>query len=114
MVNTLSYIFRIYRAALHLAYTYLKCSSYAMRALANDTASMRPHKVCEDIESMMDPLLTSIKILIYYPVYTMYRVHKFRNLTLIKATRKWERLQLHTSNPYRLYDAVVAREPYGF
>ena len=108
MVNSVIYIFRIYRAAFHLAYTYIKCSSYAMKALANDTMFMRHHRVCEDIESMMDALLTSLKILIYYPIYTMYRVHKFRNLTLLKVTRKWERVQLHTSNPYRLYDAVVA------
>jgi hypothetical protein len=114
MVNRIAYIFRIYRAAIHLAYTYMRCSSYAMKALANDTMFMRPHRVCEDVESMMDTLLTSLKILIYYPIYTMYRVHKFRNLTLSKATRRWERVQLHTSNPYRLYDAVVAREPYGF
>lgn len=114
MVNSVIYILRIYRAAFHLAYTYIRCTTYAARALANDTMFMRPHRVCEDVESMMDTLLTSLKILIYYPIYTMYRVHKFRNITLKKASRKWERVQLHTSNPYRLYDAVVAREPYGF
>ena len=113
MVKSLDYIFRIYRAALNLAGTYMKCSLYTMKKMYSDIKTGNKHDIYEDIELVFDPMLISLKILIYYPIYTIYRVHKFRHITLQKATYKWEDVRTHAPNSYSLYDVVLSREPYG-
>ena len=112
MATTLDYIRRIYRAAICLSLTYFKCSLFATRSLISDAVNHREN-VCDDIESIVDTFLTSLKILLYYPVYTMYRVHKLHRVTLQGAAHKWEDVKLHTRSSYELYDVVVSRQPYN-